>query len=397
MKTVKLLAFLSLVWMLAACGSVENAPLETLAPPPCSPFSPPNESCPWGTKFMSMLAFQVAVGPDGNVYVAARHSDTNWILHKYSKYGSLTWTTTPIGIQDHSIWVKELRVDSQGNTYVLTVHEDIAVINKKIQITRLSKISPSGSHLWTKQVNRDSRNYPSSGPRYMAASGLALDPQGRAVVMISKWDEYDIYTYDASGTLIGYYGTYHTSGIVRDFAIDNNGSMYLVGDDEYGPDDYAQTAFLFVLNASFTQVGTLFWAGGVEVYSDSVTLDSQYNIFVTGDADPSSERARSLWKFTPALQIAWQVNRLFYDLAIDSSNNVYGVGVNNKDAFIQKISGATGTVLWSTTWHKNLSEYNSGNGVATGSGYVYMVGGSWMNNISTGYINRYATSSGTQK
>ena len=120
MKALKLIGILGLVWVLAACGSVESPTLETEAIV-CSPFSPPSVSCPWGTKdFEDVLEYEgayttsVAVGPDNSVFANNAGASSNGgpaYIRKYNKYGSVLWTIEAGGGQ--------LVVDAQGNLYAL--------------------------------------------------------------------------------------------------------------------------------------------------------------------------------------------------------------------------------------------------------------------------------------
>jgi hypothetical protein len=425
MRTLKLLALLSLIWLLAACGSVEDVPLETLGPPPCSdPFAPPSETCPWRYKYISWgngtkssSVSDVAAGPDKSVYVLGSvfsfnpntdllPSQTGY-LRKYSKYGSVLWTISfsrPFYIYSGL----ELEVDAQGNSYILEegsskfssdLSHNAPYTNYKI--VALRKYNPNGLLVWSK-VLANAQVVLEEYHEFVDLKGhLTLTAGGWPVAVTSRIGNYHIHVFNGSGQVVGYYGvTNPINGIVSDIATSLDGNIYLVGDNyNFEETDICcggNTAFLYVFNSAFTQVGTLFWAGGVS----QIEVDSSNNIFVL--------QGSYLKKFKPNLTTAWEVHEpesvSYNGFTVDASKNVYTYGSNTEgcgyhllcdSVYLAKLDGSSGMTLWSQRTFDNTSYY-SAQGAVAANDYVYIVGDAPANDPDPAFLFRYS-SSGTPR
>lgn len=76
MKTLKLVAFLSILWFLAACGSSNDLPLEAQAPGGCIPSPTP---CPTASSWVS-LGNPVYAGSNPNNYSVRGHRDVEVVV-----------------------------------------------------------------------------------------------------------------------------------------------------------------------------------------------------------------------------------------------------------------------------------------------------------------------------
>jgi hypothetical protein len=172
-------------------------------------------------------------------------------------------------------------------------------------------------------------------------------------------------------------------------AQDSSGDMFVAGTtSSFGPRSPASSAILVL---KYAVDGTLLWQ---RIWSNSseegrgIAVDSAGSVYVTGLAyftnSSNSHHAGLLFKLDSAGNLQWQKvwsKGTFTDsnaVAVDSSNNVYVVGITDSFAFccndftVMKFD-SNGNMLWQHTWGGGGSETATGLAIDS-SGNIYVTG-----------------------
>lgn len=384
---------LGLIWLLASCGSVENTPLETLAPNlSCASSVTLDENCPWGTKLIDIHDYikpeAMEMGPDRSVYVSGYISaplngpligQRDIFIRKYTKYGSVVWTITQ-GLSGIGGNAADIQVDKLGNVYIVSTYsqglEDCFLCHYRR--VRLSKYSASGVHLWTNDISDEAITYPT-----ITDSMLAINTQGNLLLVYSHIAHY-IHIYSPSGVRMDRYNL-ASQGPIHDIALDTNDNIYLAGGSKHCGCDS-----IIVLNASLQKINQSVTAKSWGWHG--IAVDSQFNMVVYN--------SQGVKKLSPQFNVIWSLSStslnlkgLPSDLVLDSQNNLYIAGTINGDpGFIQKTSGLHGGLMWSSTTNPVVE-------VSTSGKYVYAAGvltsSSGIKQQDT-WIGRYSTGGAQQ-
>jgi len=134
-------------------------------------------------------------------------------------------------------------------------------------------------------------------------------------------------------------------------AVGSSGNIYVTG---VAPVSGNNTLQLAKYNTS----GAIQWqrslsSSGNTVQSQNITVDSSENIYVVGSSVIGGTSRSQIAKYDSSGSIQWQRNLTggaackFYDVATDSSGNVYAVGVDvsNTNAIVVKYN-SSGTLQW---------------------------------------------------
>jgi hypothetical protein len=181
-------------------------------------------------------------------------------------------------------------------------------------------------------------------------------------------------------------GNYETvAGIVA-----HNDSIYITGNTERAAGHY--DAFIVKFDSSGNLRWQKTWGGGGNDYGKGVAVDTDGNVYVTGNTSSTGVSPGTadvfLLKIDPSGTLQWQRTwggsgaDLGTGVAVDSSGNVYvtgstntfGTGGNNYDVHLLKFD-PSGALLWQRTWGSMINDWDWGKGVAVDSSdNIYVTG-----------------------
>ncbi len=246
-------------------------------------------------------AYKMALDPDGNAILAG-FTEPNAYLAKYSPTGDLLWDREKEGYSTNDEW-RRVETDAAGNIYVL------------------GEISPpyEPNHLWTTKYDPDGnilweRTYAGTADESCYAGGLAITPDGGAVISGQSWDlpnNINIVTvrYAPDGTEL--WRRLENAGYAQasgdDVAVDAEGRIYVTG---YG---YNYSYWEDTITLGYSPDGDLLWTqiyAGPEPdqsdYPQAIAVDEEANVFVTGHSwDPETSNDFTTIRYSPLLSLSW--------------------------------------------------------------------------------------------
>jgi uncharacterized delta-60 repeat protein len=254
-------------------------------------------------------ANSLAVDSNGNVYVTGQSkgvgSDFDYATIKYSADGTQLWVARYNGTGNSVDQATKVEVDSAQNVYVTGASKgsgsdfDYATI----------KYSSAGAQLWVARYNGPSNHIDK-------ATDLAVDAYGNVFVTGSSevtagHSDYATIKYGSDGTQLWaqrYDGPISDDDDANALALDANGDVYVTGQSKGAGTGY-DFATVKYLGADGTQawVSRFNSGGGVNDTAIGLALDTQFNVYVAGQAFNNLDYA--LIKYSPGLmapQIATQ-------------------------------------------------------------------------------------------
>ena len=313
----------------------------------------------WGTD-MSEYAYSVATDKDGNIFVTgytqgnldgtnAGRSDI--FLTKWNADGTKAWTKQWGTAGDD--WVSSVAVDKDGNIFVTgnTYGNLDGNTNMGLADLFLTKWNTDGSKAWTKQW------------------GTSKSDSGKSVAL------------DSNGNI---FVTGYTEGAFEGFTnLGSSGDIFLT---KWNPDG--------------THAWNRQWGTSEPDYGESVAVDSNGNIFVTGptlgDLDGTNMGIGDIFltKWNKDGSKAWtkqwgtSVNDEGRSVAVDSNGYIFVTGptlgnldgntnMGSADLFLTKWN-TDGSKAWTKQW--GTSESDSGKSVAVDSkGNIFVTGDTYGN------------------
>jgi hypothetical protein len=278
----------------------------------------------------------IVVDDSENVYITG-YSETasgfSCVTIKYNKLGDNLWIRIYARPGKNYNIGNDIKLDDSNNVYV--VCESILKYDK------------NGNLLWAKY---DSAYY----------EKIILDSLGNIYAGGVSSRKYVTGKYDKNGNRI-WKKTYTFAGsdnndIFRDLILDNSGNAIVTGSSR------SMTMFYDYLTLKYSSNGNLIWArryNGPSSYSDDgaygVTSDLRNNIYVTGYSMDTLNNDNSLTiKYDSAGNVIWTkrisgIANIGYDLAVDSSQNVFIAGRQGGRTSTIKLN-ISGDILWSRTF-----------------------------------------------
>jgi hypothetical protein len=374
MKPVRSLLFVaSALTLLAACSQTDEA---AISPSP-----------QYGTS-LDDFATHVATNETGHLYTLGTILDYNYdegetnyhevVLKRFNIYGRELWSHKfgPFCDADSYIFAcgastYGLSTDSAGNSYVLEGGSEDGNGSE----AALSKLSASGTLLWSRQVyvmNEESQESvmatSAAGETFIAYyySGMEA-PTGP---FLTK--------YSASGQVL--FTKPHLFDDLRDAFVAGDGSLYIVG---YGSAVQGMSGGKL---AKYSSAGDLLWQRDVpDVLGAQVAVGGNKVYVGTNSATRTGTNIITLYRYTPAGTRVWQRTIRPYDfaqmngLSADASGNAYLGGYNthndpdNGNLFGRKYT-PWGSVAWTYTPNLRGTLENALDVSAADSGKVYLVG-----------------------
>jgi hypothetical protein len=229
-----------------------------------------------------------------------------------------------------------------------------------------------------------------SGSGYDYGQGIAVDSSGNVFVAgIITGNNFLLTKYNKFGAIQWQrkLGTCSDNGRGNMLAIDASGNCHVVGAIDDGG---TKSVIVFKYDTS----GVLQWqkklSSASEDYGYGVAVDSLSNVYVVGTTDVAATwNSALIVKYNSSGAVQWQrgldaatyTNEIAYGVALDSSANVYLVGITNSsggfgnsDILVAKYN-TSGVIQW----QKRLGGAAADNGKSVavdGSGNVYVVGDS---------------------
>jgi hypothetical protein len=282
-------------------------------------------------------------------------------------------STTANGDYAHSIMI-----DSSSNVYITG---DIYPGSGPMQDYYTIKYNSSGDEQWAKQYNGGNTDkamdlyVDSSGNVYVTGYGYNLDGN----------TDYDWHTikYNSSGD--EQWSETFGSGLGNDRAYtigaDNSGNVYVGGYADNGP-KLIWTIRKYDSSGNYIKNTTFDSAGTVSIAYD-IAVDSSDNVYVTGYGNNGSRNYWQTIKYNSTLDLQWNASYdggessdIPYGIDIDSSGNVYVTGYSylggNNDYYTIKYD-SSGNHVWNATYDDGSAGYGTGI-AADSSGNVYVAG-----------------------
>ena len=282
-----------------------------------------------------------------------------------------------------------ITTDSSGNVYVC----GRGLNSSNATVASVSKYNSSGTILWQRTITDV---FQSSSTVNDYANRITVDSSGNVYVSgIGSNDTTDTFAtvskYNSSGTIQWQRVLYPASGsstaVAYGVTVDNSGNVYACGTE-----NGATFNLIYKLNSS----GTLQWQKTLDDGSTAklkivgfydMAIDSSANLYVTGVNYNSSNPITTICKYNSSGTIQWQRTltnagspSTGKGIAVDSSANVYVAGSGNNSsgatvAFISKWN-SSGTLQWQRTLTDAGSTINTAStGVSIdSSGNVFVVG-----------------------
>ncbi|UOQ64717.1 SBBP repeat-containing protein [Hymenobacter volaticus] len=342
----------------------------------------------------------IALDAAGNVYVTGASYGTSATGYNYAtvKYNgtngqllfSAIYTSEPrFSTLPSTDLAADIATDAAGNVYV--TGSSYGISTNSYDYTTL-KYSTSGQLQWVSQYIGSGTSTDND-----LASNLALDNAGNVYVAGNSYrnnqGDYLTVKYSNGGTQLWasrYNGPANGYDLMRDLAVDANGSVYITGTSDNGSNyDYATVRY----STSGQQLWATRYNGAGNDYDEATSLvvDNAGNAVVTGYALGSN----GTWDYTTIKyavggQPLWES---YYnspdnsydearDVAVDAANNVFVTGRSYNgsgqlDYATAKYAAATGQQLWASRYSGTVTGDQAVLGLAVdGTGNVAVTGAS---------------------
>lgn len=308
----------------------------------------------------------------GNVYLTGyifySNPDQDFLTLKYNSTGLLQWVKIYNGSYGGADKASTLRLDKQGNVYVLGESQN--VYGKPVYA--IIKYSNSGEQLWAREyINEDSLNAIPSDFTIDDSSNLIVTGYCSTNLTLGDWTTVK-YNNDGIFQWRKYYnGTANYADIPYSITTDRNCNIYVTGMIR----DTGTTGGTPVVK--YDKDGNMKWAkkftgGGAGL---KIMLDRNDYIYISGFfwngqqsqndlfVIKSDTSGNNLWLRTYGSTGASNPNDYFRDMTIDDSNNVYICGKSDSiytgwDYVTLKYS-SSGEWKWIRRYNDGNSEVNS--------------------------------------
>jgi hypothetical protein len=300
----------------------------------------PNGDTAWARRYNgpannSDAAVALAVDDSGNVHVTGSSpgsgTSSDYATIKYKPNGDTAWVRRYNGPGNGSDAAGALAVDSSGNVYVTGgssgsgTNRDYATI----------KYYPNGDTAWV-------RRYNGPGDTLDYTQAMATDDYGNVYVTgVSRGtgtdDDYATIKYYPNGDtgwVRRYNGPGNSTDDARAVAVDGSGNVYVTG-WSYGSgtyDDY--TTIKYYPDGDTAWVRRYNGQGNFNDFAYDMAVDSSGNVYVTGGSRGSSGDEYATIKYYPNGNTAWvrtyngpgNGGDYAVGITVDGSDNVYATG-----------------------------------------------------------------------
>ena len=347
----------------------------------------------------------IAVDSSGNAIVTGTSRDTNffdikhWVTIAYSSSGTPLWTNRyhgPEGFYDDQ--PNAVAVDAQGNAFVAGVSFNMAGDQDYVVI----KYSSAGATLWT-------RRYNGPGNGNDGATAVAVDGSGNVIVTglsiglsgLSSYFDCATIKYSGAGVALWtnrYNGPANNEDQATDVVVDGSGNVFVAGYSFTGDgtSDY--------LTIAYSSAGVPLWTnryngtGNNSDYARAVAVDTNSNVFVTGESWNGSATDYATIKYSAAGMPLWTNhyhgpvagNNFATAIAADTNGNLF---VTGSDGGFASTNGGYATIKYSNagvplwTNHYNGAITDNARAIAIdASGNVAVTGQSYRDFVTSDIV-----------
>ncbi|MCL5961938.1 MAG: NHL repeat-containing protein, partial [Chloroflexi bacterium] len=303
-------------------------------------------------------ATAIAVDGQGNTYVTGysygQGTGYDYATVKYDYNGNQLWVARYNGPGSGEDRANALKLDGQGNVYVTGTSWSVDSNTDYATV----KYDTNGNQLWVARYD---------GPRFSSDVATALSMDGQANVYVTGYSrgvdsgmDYSTVKYDTNGNRLWvarYNGTGNGDDYARALAVDSQSNVYVTG-ESWGGSTYNDFGTVkYDANGDQLWVNRYNGPRDSRDYARAVAVDGQGNIYVTGDSEGSGTYSDYL--------------TCKYD--------------------------ANGNQLWAARYDGSASRYDAAKALALdGQGNVYVTGSSAAANGRTGYTTVKYDANGNQ-
>ena len=369
----------------------------------------PNGNQLWATRYDGPvsgddLAWALAIDNSGNVYVTG-YSTVGYSYNydcatiKYDPNGNQLWVARYNGLGNSMDQARALVIDNRGNVYVTGPSVGSGGDYDYATIKYIPGRFGGISQLWVARYN-------GPGNDFDWASAIALDNLGNVYVTGSSWgsgtqEDCATIKYSPNGNQLWvarYNGPANGQDRAYAVAVDNSGNVYVTG-YSYGSDtDPDCVTIKYDPNGNQLWVARYNGPGNSSDETAALAIDSSGNVYVTGSSYGAARDCVTI-KYDPNGNQLWVArysgpgnsNDEAYDLAIDSSGNVYVTGYSvGSDTDIDYVTikySPNGNQLWVKRYNGPGNDFDWAWALAIdNSGNVYVTGGSYDNGTGRDYV-----------
>lgn len=349
----------------------------------------------------------MAIDSSDNVYVTGynfgNETRLDYVTVKYDTSGNQKWAACYNGPNDSDDWAFDIAVDSSGNAYVTGgSNSDYTTI----------KYDPNGSQLWVACYNGPTNNLD-------WAKAIALDNLGYIYVTGfsrngSENKDFATIKYDPNGNqkwVARYDGHLNSNDEAQDIALDSLGNVYVTGYSTWAYYDY--TTIKYDPNGNEKWVALYNGSGNYNDCAYDIAIDSSSNVYVTGyTCSVTTADDYGTIKYDTNGNQKWvaRYNRAGYSfdyakaLSLDNSGNVYitgysrgGNGDPNGDYVTVKYD-SDGNQLWAAHYNGPGNGADFARDIDSDSlGNIYVTGFSDGNGTDSDYATIKYDPNGNQK
>jgi hypothetical protein len=286
----------------------------------------------------------IAVDSSGNSYIvgiSGASSEQGYVL-KYNNSGTAQWVYTLSGSGVTVTW-RDVTADSSGNTYTIGSYQPSS------GGWAMSKYNTSGTIQWQKLWDFDITQ---------DGFGATMSPNGNIIFTGRNATDIVTMAVDSSGAAQWTRRITSATGNQLGHAVgtDSSNNVYVVATDS----NITSGAISLI---KFNSSGTIQWQKRLDATgaqgSSGIAVSSGGNSYIVGSAATSPQTIPVIAKYDNGGSIQWQRtltppsnNLTLLDVAIDSSENVYGLGYyftgSDQSIYIVKYN-SSGTIQWQRT------------------------------------------------
>jgi len=260
----------------------------------------------------SNYARAITLDSTGNVYVLGNNADPYFaIIAKYDSEGNQQWVTqynSPYPVEH----VKRIVFDSENNIFI-SLQSNPNYLGGDQHII-LVKFDNQGNELWSRDIN--TRYYGFPDRTFYEDVPISIDSEDNLV--LGKYKELGFGTndlemflikYSPGGTTLWDYtnGILDNEDIITDIVIDSLDNIYITGFSS----SFSFVQPKFVFTSKFDSEGNLQWTKKFNIdlrtqeYAESIDLDPNENIVVSGRYDGENGIDTFLVKYDPDGNLIW--------------------------------------------------------------------------------------------
>lgn len=312
----------------------------------------------------SDVGLGIRIGSDNSLYLNAASTAAVYAV-KYSPTGSLNWQRR-LTVVTASTTDRKLAIDSSDSTYL--GYSDSGTATNSVYVAAYNS---SGALQWQKRWNHNGRSltYRPSAVCYGSnlyvgnarISQTSESPGGNTTGLLTK-------SPTSTGAVTWSRNTYNTDNNCEAITVDSSENIYMAHDiDRSTLYNYNSLAV-----SKFSSAGSRLWTSTVSgeaetsgtyrgIFAYDIALDSSVNIYVAGvKENTSSVNRAAIFKFNSSGTIQWAralgtTSGIYHGVTTDSSGTIYACGYIGNVAVVVSYT-SSGTINWQRSWTGGVSD-----------------------------------------